>query len=135
MLVVRRFAFFEFNLKAAALILAPLGVALISLTRVKNGGNVVFCSPDSPILSHQIIQDDPRHAGRGEDRKSHPATILLAAGDGDVLSTTREQKHLLHHRGHRRYRHCSQIAPRVLTHFPVVWIATGPEDTFLASKN
>jgi hypothetical protein len=59
-LVVRRFAFFEFNLKAAALILAPLGVALISLTRVQNGANVVFCSPDSPILSHQIIQDDPR---------------------------------------------------------------------------
>jgi hypothetical protein len=79
-LVVRRFAFFEFNLKAAALILAPLGVALISLTRVKNGGNVVFCSPDSPILSHQIIQDDPRHAGRGEDRKSHPATYCLPLG-------------------------------------------------------
>jgi hypothetical protein len=34
-----------------------------------------------------------------------PATILLAAGDGDVLSTIREQKHLLHHRSHCCYRH------------------------------
>jgi hypothetical protein len=72
-------------------------------------------------------------AGRGEDRKSHPATIWLAAGDGDVLSTTREQKHLLHHRSHCRYRHCSQSARRVLTHFPV-WVATGAEDTFSASE-
>ena len=41
-------------------------------------------------------------------------TILLAAGDNDVLSTIREQKHLLHHRSHCRYRHRPQSAPPVL---------------------
>ncbi len=39
---------------------------------------------------------------------------LLAAGDSDVLSTIREQKHLLHHRSHCRYRHRPQSARRVL---------------------
>jgi hypothetical protein len=48
-----------------------------------------------------------------EDGK-HSATILLVAGDGDVLSTIREQKHLLHHRSDCRYRHRPQSAPRVL---------------------
>ena len=32
----------------------------------------------------------------------------------DVLSTIREQKYLLHHRSHCRYRHRPQSAPRVL---------------------
>ena len=45
---------------------------------------------------------------------SESTTILLAAGDSDVLPTIREQKHLLRHRSHCRYHHCSQIAPRVL---------------------
>ena len=49
-----------------------------------------------------------------EEDAKHSATILLAAGDGDVLSTIREQKHLLHHRSHCRYRHRPQSAPRVL---------------------
>ena len=65
MLVARRFAFFNSNLKAEALILAAL-------------------------------------------------IILLAAGDSGVLPTIREQKHLLHHRSHCRYRHRPQSAPRVL---------------------
>ena len=43
-------------------------------------------------------------------------TILLAAGDSGVLPTIREQKHLLHHRSHCRYRHRPQSAPRVLAH-------------------
>jgi hypothetical protein len=34
--------------------------------------------------------------------------------DSDVLSTIREQKHLLHHRSHCRCRHRPQSAPRVL---------------------
>ena len=49
-----------------------------------------------------------------EEDAKHSATILLAAGDGDVLSTIGEQKHLLHHRSHCRYRHRPQSAPRVL---------------------
>jgi hypothetical protein len=49
-----------------------------------------------------------------EEDAKHSATILLAAGDGDVLSTIREQKHLLHHRSHCCYRHRPQSAPRVL---------------------
>jgi hypothetical protein len=49
-----------------------------------------------------------------EEGAKHSATILLAAGDGDVLSTIREQKHLLYHRSHCRYRHRPQSAPRVL---------------------
>src|SRR5882724_11328714 len=62
----------------------------------------------------QIIQDD-----RGDRRVWRKAKItrddiLLAAGDSDVLSTIREQKHLLHHRSHCRYRHRPQSAPRVL---------------------
>ena len=67
--------------------------------------------------------------------------ILLAAGDSDVLSTIREQKHLLHHRSHCRYRDCPQSAPRVLAQgwiyltAPVIFLFPGPEDSFLASKN
>jgi hypothetical protein len=53
-------------------------------------------------------------AGCGGRRQSHATIILLAAEDGDVLSTIREQKHLLHHRSHCRYRHRPQSAPRVL---------------------
>jgi hypothetical protein len=54
-------------------------------------------------------------AGRGGKRKSYATTILLAAGNSDVLSTIREHKqHLLHHRSHCRYRHRPQSAPRVL---------------------
>jgi hypothetical protein len=49
-----------------------------------------------------------------EEDAKHSATILLAAGDGDVLSTIREQKHLLRHRSDCRYRHRPQSAPRVL---------------------
>jgi hypothetical protein len=43
-----------------------------------------------------------------------PMAELLAAGDSDVLSTIREQKHLLHHWSHCRYRRRSQSAPPVL---------------------
>src|SRR5256885_16363548 len=43
-----------------------------------------------------------------------PATILLATGDSYVLCTIREQKHLLHHRSHRRYHHSPQSARPVL---------------------
>jgi hypothetical protein len=49
-----------------------------------------------------------------EEDSKHSATILLATGDGDVLSTIREQKHLLHHRSHCRYRHRPQSTRRVL---------------------
>jgi hypothetical protein len=55
-------------------------------------------------------------AGFGGRRKSHATAReeLLAAGDSDVLSTIREQKHFLHHRSHCRYRHRAQGARRVL---------------------
>jgi len=43
-----------------------------------------------------------------------PTFILLVAGDRDVLSTIREQKYLLHHRSHCRYRHRPQITASVL---------------------
>ena len=49
-----------------------------------------------------------------EEDAKHSATLLLAAGDGDVLSTIREQEHLLHHRSDCRYRYRPQGAPRVL---------------------
>jgi hypothetical protein len=54
--------------------------------------------------------------GAGGRRKSHAATILLAAGGSDVLCTIREQKHLLHHRSHCRYHHRPQSARPVLAH-------------------
>jgi hypothetical protein len=41
-------------------------------------------------------------------------TELLAAGDSDVLSTIREQKHLLHHWSHCSYHRCAQSAPPLL---------------------
>ena len=43
-----------------------------------------------------------------------PLAELLAAGDSGVLSTIREQKHLLHHRSHCRYRRRAQTARPVL---------------------
>jgi hypothetical protein len=45
-LVARRFAFFDFNLKAEALILAALGLRWPRLRGSENGGNVVLCLPD-----------------------------------------------------------------------------------------
>ena len=71
-------------------------------------------STKSPIShpDHSGLPEGP--PGVEEDRKSHATIILLAAGDSDVLSTIREQKHLLHHRSHCRYRHRPQSAPRVL---------------------
>ena len=46
MLVARRFAFFNFNLKAEALILAALGLRWPRVRGNENGGNVVLCLPD-----------------------------------------------------------------------------------------
>ena len=46
MLVARRFAFFNFNLKAKALIFACAWVALASVRGNEKGGNVVLCLPD-----------------------------------------------------------------------------------------
>ena len=67
-----------------------------------------------PILSHRSFRMTRGAAGRGGRGKSHATIILLAARDSDLLSTIREQKHLLHHRSYRRYRHRPQSAPRVL---------------------
>jgi hypothetical protein len=50
----------------------------------------------------------------GNHTRQHAPIIMLAAQDSDVLPTIREQKHLLHHRSHCRYRHRPQSAPRVL---------------------
>ena len=58
-----------------------------------------------------------------------------------MLPTIREQKHLLYHRSHCRYRDRPQIAPRVLAQgwiyltAPVTFLFLGSQDTFLASKN
>jgi hypothetical protein len=41
-------------------------------------------------------------------------TLLLATRIATCYPRTREQKHLLHHRSHCRYRHRPQSAPRVL---------------------
>ena len=60
MLVARRFVFFDFNLKAEALILAALGCAGLAYEATKNGGNVFFVYQISDSLT-QIIQDYPRH--------------------------------------------------------------------------
>jgi hypothetical protein len=80
-------------------------------------------------LAHQQLVDRPypdepgRRRSRGVywtrgthrgGRKSHATTILLALGGSDVLSMIREQKHLLHHRSHCRYRHRPQSARPVL---------------------
>jgi hypothetical protein len=59
-LVARRFVFFDFNLKADALILAALGLRWPRVRGNENGGNVVLCLPDLRFLSTQIIQDDLR---------------------------------------------------------------------------
>ena len=60
-------------------------------------------------------QQDHRSAHNFPSRVSREPTIILLANQGsDVLSTIREQKHLLHHRSHCRYRHRPQSAPRVL---------------------
>jgi len=59
----------------------------------------------------RLLTDDARD--RRPWRKSNH-TILLAAGDSDVLCTTREQKHLLHHRSYCRYHHRPQSAWPVL---------------------
>ena len=84
-------------------------------------------------------------AGRGEDGNNARQPYCLPPGDSEVLSTSREQKYLLHHRSHCRYRHRPQSAPRVLAsrldvsrrvnRYVRVWIALGSEDTFFASKN
>src|SRR4029453_19420359 len=49
-----------------------------------------------------------------EENGNHTGYYLLAAGGSDVLSTIREQKHLLHHRSHCRYHHRPQSARPVL---------------------
>jgi hypothetical protein len=112
-LVARRFVFFDFNLKAEALILAALGLRWPRVQGNWNGGNVVLFLPRSPFLSQRSFRTTRGTAGCG-GRKSHATNILLAAADSDVLLTIREQKHLLHHRSYCRYRHRPQIAPRVL---------------------
>jgi len=68
-----------------------------------------------PYFLTQIISDDARQRRAWGKTEITPVTILLAAGGSDVLSTIREQKHLLHHRSHCRYHHRPQSAPRVLT--------------------
>ena len=72
-------------------------------------------STGCPILSHRSCRMTRGAAGRGGRRKLHATTIFLAVGGSDVLSMIREQKHLLHHRSHCRYRHRPQIARPVLT--------------------
>jgi hypothetical protein len=73
-----------------------------------------FLSTKSPILSPRSFRIARGTAGCRGRPQSHATIILLAAGDSDVLSTIREQKHLLHHRSHCCYRHRPQSAPRVL---------------------
>ena len=114
MLVARRFVFFDFNLKPEALILAAPGLRWPGVRGNENCGNVVLCLPDLRFLSHRSFRMTRGAAGCGGKRKSHATIILLVAGDSDLLSTIREQKHLLHHRSHCRYRHRPQSAPRVL---------------------
>jgi hypothetical protein len=58
--VARRFVFFDFNLKAEALILAPLGMRWPRVQGNENGGNVVSFLIYL-LFSHTVIQDDPRH--------------------------------------------------------------------------
>jgi hypothetical protein len=77
-------------------------------------GNLVFAVLPAVGDSIPSVRGNENGAGCGGSRKSHATIILLAAGDSDVLPTIREQKHLLHHRSHCRYRHRPQIAPRVL---------------------
>ena len=60
MLVARRFVFFDFNLKAEALILAALGLRWPRVRGNENGGNEFFVYQISDSLT-QIIQDYPRH--------------------------------------------------------------------------
>jgi len=116
-LVARRFVFFDFNLKAEALILAPLGLRWPRVRGNEKWRKRSSLSTRFPILT-QTIQDEPRHCRawrKTEITCDKPTpTILLAAGDSDVLSTIREQKHLLHHRSHCRYCHRPQSAPRLL---------------------
>ena len=114
MLVARRFAFFDSNLKAEALILLRLGCAGFAHEANEKWRKRSSLSTRSPISLTQIIQDDRGHRRVWRKAKITRDDILLAAGDSDVLSTIREQKHLLHHRSHCRYRHRPQSAPRVL---------------------
>ena len=60
MLVARRFAFVDFNLKAEALILAALCAGL-AYEATKMAETVSFVYQISDSLT-QIIQDDPRHS-------------------------------------------------------------------------
>ena len=50
------FCFFDFNLKAEALILAALRLRWPRVRGNENGGNLVLCLPD--VRFTQIIQDD-----------------------------------------------------------------------------
>jgi hypothetical protein len=74
----------------------------------------VLSDAKMPDFLTQIISDDARQRRAWRKTKITPATILLAAGGSDVLSTIREQKHLLHHRSHCRYHHRPQSARPVL---------------------
>ena len=114
MLVARRFAFFDFNLKAQGLILLRLGCAGFAHEANEKWRKRSSLSTRSPISLTQIIQDDSGGPPGVEEDENHATIILLAAGDSGLLSTIREQKHLLHHRSHCRYRHRPQSAPRVL---------------------
>ena len=71
--------------------------------------------PSGIVDVARLLKDDARD--RRPWRKSNH-TILLAAGDSDVLSTTREQKHLLHHRSYCRCRDRPQSIRAVLAQGP-----------------
>jgi len=66
-LVARRFVFFDFNLKAEALIL----VALASRTKQRKWPNVVLCLPDLRFLSHRSFRMTRGTAGAWRKRGNH----------------------------------------------------------------
>ena len=101
----------------------PSGGVLIDLARDETSPHRNVTSPPRigsafPTgigrLRRQLTADAKRPLRRGEKKQITQATILLAGGDSDVLCTNREQKHLLHHRSHRRYHHSPQSARPVL---------------------
>jgi hypothetical protein len=70
-LVARRFAFFEFNLKAKALILAVLGLRWHRLRGNEKWRKRISFSTKSPILSPRSFRITRGTARRGGRRKSH----------------------------------------------------------------
>ena len=115
--------YFDLHSAACASNCWPSGSVLIDLARDETSPhrNVTFPSKNWIRFSHwnwevarQLTADAKHPLRRGEKKQITQATILLAAGDSDVLCTIREQKHLLHHRSHCRCHHRPQSARPVL---------------------